>query len=124
MELGAEGLSKQNSWKMPRVSLTHVDTGLQTIYQVMDYAHSLKERSNHRFHDLQTEDVFKRIKLLDTSLWPIDKDTLIKFGKEELSSVQKRLEGQFIKHNVSFETLKTELRKLKLFWLSNSSHLP
>ena len=83
-------------------SLTYMDAGLQTVYlNVMDYPRSLNEWLDQRFHGLQIDDIFKRMKLLDTCLWPKGKDTLIKFWKEELSSVQKTFDGVFIKHNVS-----------------------
>ena len=59
-----------------------METGLLTSDQkVKDYAHSMKKRLNHRYHDLQTNDVFKGIKLLDTCLWPNDMEALIEFLK-------------------------------------------
>ena len=69
--------------------LTDVEIGLWTIGQVRDYAHSLKERLNQRFHFLHTDDILKGIKLLDTCLWPKHRDAPIKLWKG-ISSVQKR----------------------------------
>ena len=58
--------------------------------KVNDYAHSLIERLNQRFHDLQTDDFFTEIKLLETCLWPKDMDALIVLWKEQLSSMGKK----------------------------------
>ena len=61
-----------------------MEIGQQIIdQQVRDKAHSLKEWLNTRFHNQQTDDVFKRIKLVDICLRLKDKDALIKFWKEE-----------------------------------------
>ena len=125
-ELGAEDLSKAsqlskfleeaelsfqtdlNNACLNRACHTDIETGLHTIdLKVWDYAHSLIDRLNQRFNDLQTDDVFKGIMLLDTCLWPNDKIAIIAYRKEQLSSVQKRFVGHYIKHNISVESHKT-----------------
>ena len=75
--------------------VTNVEIGLWTIDHVRDYDHSLNDRLNQRFHDRQTDYVFKGIKLLDTCLWLKDKDSLIVLGKEEPSSVGKKIYQQW-----------------------------
>ena len=44
-------------------------------------------------------------------------------GREELSSVLKTIDGLFLRHSVLIDSLRTDFTKLKLFWLSDYSHL-
>lgn len=113
-----------NSVCFKGVPLSNVEVGLRTIEEkVKEYAESLKQCIQHRFHDLQTNDIFKGLKLLDPSTWPKDREALIEFGKEELSLVQSHFHALFKLHNVKTEAFESEFTEMKLFWLSNLSHL-
>ena len=70
------------------------------------------------FDDLQHQDAFKEIKLLNTSLWPSDHDRLQQFGQRELSLVVDHFRPLLLK-NASIDSIFSEWEAFNVFWSHN-----
>ena len=82
------------------------------------YIDSLIRCLQGRFDDLQHQDVFKGIKLLNISLWPSDHDGLQQFGQRELSLVVDHFRPLLLK-NASIGSIFSEWEAFKFFWSQN-----
>ena len=82
------------------------------------YIDSLIRCLQGQFDDLQHQDVFKGIKLLNTSLWPCDHDGLQQFGQRELSLVVDHFRPLLLK-NASIDSIFSEWETFKKIWSHN-----
>ena len=74
----------------------------------------------HSLHDdLQQQDVFKGVKLLDSRIWPTDQELLKSFGHRQLSLVTLYFKLLRILKDVNINLLVCEWDAIKMFWLDN-----
>ena len=113
------------SWLMDEVSfrgvkLCYVQQSVATAFEAErgKYIDSLTQCLQGRFNNLQHQDVFKGIKLLNTSLWPSDHDGLQQFGQRELSLVIDHFRPLLLK-NASIDSIFSEWEAFKVFWYHN-----
>ena len=90
-------------------------TAFQTSHQ--NYINALTHSLHGRFDDLQQQDVFKGVKLLDPRIWPTDQELLKSFGHRELSLVT--LHFKLLLKDVNIDLLVCEWDTIKMFWLDN-----
>ena len=113
------------SWLMDEVSfrgvkLCYVQQSVATAFEAErgKYIDSLTQCLQRQFNNLQHQDVFKGIKLLNTSLWPSDHDGLRQFGQRELSLVVDHFRPLLLK-NTSTDSIFSEWEAFKVFWSHN-----
>ena len=82
-----------------------------------NYIDALTHRLHGRFDDLQQQDVFKGVKLLDPRIWPTDQELLKSFGHRELSLVTSHF--KLLLKDVNIDLLVCEWDAFKMFWLDN-----
>ena len=111
-------------WLMDEVSfrgvkLCYVQQSVATAFEAErgKYIDSLTRCLQGQFDDLQHQDVFKGIKLLNTSLWPSDHDGLQQFGQRELSLVVDHFRPLLLK-NASIDSIFSEWEAFKVFLVS------
>ena len=102
------------------VKLCYVQQSVATAFEAErgKYIDSLTQCLQGRFNNLQHEDVFKGIKLLNTSLWPSDHDGLQQFGQRELSLVVDHFRPLLLK-NASIDSIFSEWEAFKVIWYHN-----
>ena len=113
------------SWLMDKVSfrgvkLCYVQQSVATAFEDEHdkYIDSLTRCLQGRFDDLQYQDVFKGIKLLNTFMWPSDHDGLQQCGQRELSLVVDHFRPLLLK-NASIDSIFREWEALNVFWSHN-----
>ena len=76
----------------------------------------------NRMNDLK-KDFFKAVRLLDTKLWPTDKDQIMGYGDSEISSAVRHFNLALEAKNTSVENIMSEWTTFKVFWLDNLQHV-
>ena len=69
------------------------------------------------------KDFFKAVRLLDTKLWPTDKDQIMGYGDSEISSAVRHFNLALEAKNTSVENIMSEWTTFKVFWLDNLQHV-
>ena len=76
------------------------------------------EMHSQSFDDLQ-QGFFKAVCLLDTNLWPTDRDHLAAFGVADVSLAVEHFRRLLLKNNVSLDGVMTDWTFFKMYWIDN-----
>ena len=76
-----------------------------------------------RFDDLE-KDVFKAVHLLDTKLWPTDREDLAAFGLTNLSVAIDHFKPMLLKNNVSLDGIVADWNSFNLYCMGKKPARP
>jgi len=107
------------------VHLTHIPQGMKTFEEKkQQLVNKLKEAMSKRFSDIQDDkQLLGALKLLDTSLWPTEKDSLKAFGVEALDAFVNQFSDLLESNGVDVQLLQGEWSDMKFFWFENMTQM-
>ncbi|XP_062521011.1 zinc finger protein 862-like [Corticium candelabrum] len=87
------------------------------------YTEAIGKCIHNRSDDLQ-QGFFKAVCLLDTNLWPTDRDDLAPFDVADVSLAVKHFRCLLLKNNVLLDGVMTDWTFFKMYWIDNLRHHP
>ena len=87
------------------------------------YATAIEDCLQTRFRDLEEQDVFKAVKLLQTATWPMDDSGLDMFGTMTVLALYDHFAEMFPDGCVDRDSVVSEWDAFKSFWKESCSHL-
>ena len=116
----ADGSFVADNVHFREVKLCNVQESILTAFYTArgTYIDSLLQCLRGRLDEIQQNNAFKGIKILDTQMWPTDPDSLHCYGNDEFLLVLDHFRSLLVKR-VSIDAVTSEWEAFKAFWLSN-----
>ena len=116
----ADGSFVADNVHFREVKLCNVQESILTAFYTArgTYIDSLLQCLRGRLDEIQQNNAFKGIKILDTQMWPTDPDSLHCYGNDEFLLVLDHFRSLLVKR-VSIDAVTSEWEEFKAFWLSN-----
>lgn len=102
------------------VALSGVQPNVLTAFNSSraTYINAICRCINGRFEDLKNK-YFRAVGLLDTQLWPSDKNDLTTFGIADVSLAIDHFKPLLLHNNVSLDGIMADWTSFKLYWVDN-----